>query len=84
MLVKNVISKLERAGFSVMEERQGCFRASKVGQSDYVHFLRNGGFSEDCICLSVVSRNDKSDISTDYFPQLWCDSVAQAIKYCRN
>lgn len=79
MTVKNALTKLEKNGFSVHEDRN-CFSASKLNSRYLIEFIKNGGSSQSITCITVRREDDHSDMMTDYFAGTWCKNLTYAIK----
>jgi hypothetical protein len=79
MKIQNALKKLERAGFTVVENGQ-FFTARKVGLSHYVQFTRNGR-SDDVATIGVRRNGEKDEPETDYCATSFCDSLAQAMRW---
>lgn len=79
MKVKNAIKKLEKAGFEITES--GVFFSAKKPGSRLVEFSRNGGGSEEVVCIRTRMATDIDDPMTDYCAGCWHDTITQAIRF---
>ncbi len=80
MKVQNAIKKLEKAGFKVKVGVLGfSYYASKENTPYVIEFRKNGGDSEEAICINTRRVNDNHNSMIDYFAGIWCDNISQAI-----
>jgi hypothetical protein len=79
MKVQNAVKKLEKAGFKV-EVSGTHYHASKENTQYVIEFIKNGGDSEEAICINVRRTNDNHNSMIDYFAGIWCDNISQAIR----
>ena len=77
MKITNAIKKLEKAGFKI--NKSGGLYSAKRG-SDIINFRKNGGDSDQVICIRVRSECDQDDQMTDYFAGVFCNNITQAIR----
>jgi hypothetical protein len=78
MTVTNAIKKLGKAGFQIVGDY--IFSASRMGSRMVIEFSRNGGGSEEVVCIRVRAKTDHDDSMTDYCAGVYCDSITQAIR----
>ena len=85
MKVQNAIKKLEKAGFKVnINVSNSRYCASKENAPYIIEFRKNGGGSEEAICICVRRVNDNHNSMIDYFAGIWCDNILQAIRLATN
>ena len=84
MKVQNAIKKLEKAGFKVTVSGNSGYHASKENAPHIIEFRKNGGGSEEAICIRVRREADKDDVMIDYSAGVWCDNITQAISSAMN
>jgi hypothetical protein len=77
MKITNAIKKLQKAGFEVINDGS---RFSARRANNIVEFIKNGGDSDQAICIRVLSANDHDDIMSDYCAGTYCDNLSQAIR----
>jgi sulfatase maturation enzyme AslB (radical SAM superfamily) len=77
MKVINAIKKLEKAGFEVINDAS---RYSARRGNDIIEFIKNGGDSDQAICIRIMSASDRDDLMTDYSAGTFCDNLSQAIR----
>ncbi len=76
MKLDNAIKKLSKyAEF----KQQGQQFSAVIGRYT-VTFFKNGR-SDEITCMSTRRTIDKSDMMTDYFPQMYHPTLSAAIKY---
>jgi hypothetical protein len=74
MTTANAVKKLEKAGFTVTNERN-IFKAAKAGSRRFVQFIKDGG-SDWVTCVKVVCIAD----AADHTEGVYCDNISRAIK----
>jgi len=79
MKIQNALNKLNKAGFTIVENGN-IFIASKPNGKKVVQFLRNGR-SEEITCVGFRNINDASDSLIDYCATIFCDSLNQAMRH---
>jgi hypothetical protein len=80
MTITSAIKKLNKNGFDVSVSSDGnCFSA-KSHRQYIVSFYRNGSSSDQITCIGVHKQGEECDITTDYFPKIYCDNITYAIK----
>jgi hypothetical protein len=79
MKITNAIKAVSKAGFTVNQNGHR-YSASKVGTPYLVEFIKNGGDSENAICIGVRHNTDHSDSMTDYCATIYTRNIKQAIE----
>ena len=75
MQTKSAIAKLEKAGLKVGTD--SCGRIFADTATDRISFWNQNG---EVVSLCTTRHGAQEDLQSDYFPQRWHDSMAQALK----
>ena len=79
MKVTNAISKLEKNGF-IVNKNGNSFSAKSNFTPYLVEFFKNGGGSDEIVCVGIRHEKDHSDAYSDYSAGIFYPSLASAIK----
>jgi hypothetical protein len=83
MTITNATRKLTKAGFTVSETYPCAFQATKENFRDVIEFRRNGGGSENVVCIRVRRTNDLDDSMSDYSAGCFVNTITRAMKIAR-
>lgn len=79
MKITNLIKRLEKAGMKIEQNSNGqyyCQSSTRV-----CSFYKNGGDSDQAICVNIRRINDHHDYMSDYHAGFFVDTIKDAIKY---
>jgi len=75
MTIEKTIAKVEKdTGLKVQKNNVGDYWVE--GQSDKLSFVARG---DEAALFYVVGKNEKNDLTTDYFPGMFYKNISQAI-----
>ena len=78
MKFQNAIKKVAKAT-GTEPIKNGMFYVSQIGNYN-LRFCKSS-ISDDVSTISVCRKGEKSDIMSDYFPQMYFDNITQALNW---
>lgn len=82
MKVTYAVKKLSKFGKVALDDCQySSFVKDKEGKWHFVSFRKNGGGSDQVVCLHARRANDAPDSQSDYFPGRYFDTFSQVERY---
>jgi len=80
MNIQNAIKKIEKfTGLKVQKNDNNMYWVT--GKEREISFIKNGGESQEAICIKVRRKNDYNDSQSDYFAGFFVDNITQALKH---
>jgi hypothetical protein len=79
MKLKNLIKSLEKASLKIEQNRNGQYYC--MSENRVCSFYKNGGDSDQAICVNIRRKNDHHDFNSDYHAGFFVDTIKDAVRY---